>query len=469
MNRKPIALHLLIFVLLPFTAGVTFAGVHADAPSEVAQFDFLDGQFVCDGQQLTGEGTYIPFTGVWTGGYVLDGFAFADEFRVLAADGNPVFFGRNFRAFDAETGRWKIQWHEVVSGAWHELEGSKEGETIVLTTHARDQTGEYASRITFSDFTSDRFAWRDDRSYDGGKSWIEDFTQLDCHKEEVTSMVSVAARGLSDLRNEKVKAAVEDASAHRRGRELLERAARAHGLEAWERFTTQEVLAVDEWSQAEHSWWPDGDQRFKHQSILGTFTSRMELRGGSRDGEVLGLQAWSPYHRKDPKASAKSNEERVVSFYLPTLQYFNELPFRLLSAEHVVHAGEATHRGRAYDLVFATWGSFDPNPKFDQYMVWIDRETLLIGLCHYTVRESGIPAAAGTIFFEDYRDVQGVQVAFVHTVTIGGPDSAQYPLEENYFHRLMTESVTFDSVPRTVLLPLPGGTGAADRKPLASR
>lgn len=147
----------------------------------------------------------------------------------------------------------------------------------------------------------------------------------------------------------------------------------------------------------------------------------------------------------------------------PALQYFNELPFRLLSVDFHVYGGEREHRGRIYELVVATWGSLEPNSQHDQYLVWIDAETKRIVMCRYTMRDFG-PAYAGTIHYEDYRSIQGVLVPFRQTVVIPAPQHTLYPLDRYFFHQERLESASFDRVNRAELIVDPSRP-IADVKP----
>jgi hypothetical protein len=138
--------------------------------------------------------------------------------------------------------------------------------------------------------------------------------------------------------------------------------------------------------------------------------------------------------------------------------------------------GEVRHHGRSYDLVFATWRAAEPQPDLDQYVLWIDRETGLLSKVRYTVRDAvprmsplmqrlALPLVAGTMHYEDYREIDGVQVPFLQTVTLQPPELTRYPLSENYFHRLELEEARFDTVPREALLPDPALGEPRDRKP----
>jgi len=279
--------------------------------------------------------------------------------------------------------------------------------------------------------------------------------------------------GHADLRNETARR--NDAETERRGRGKLEQLAERHGHGAWKRRSTMETVARDYWPGG-GPWWPKDDQRFRSQALLGTFTSRAELLDGTGAGEIWGLQAWTPYKERNRERTWVSKSEGALTFYLPTLHYFNELPFRILSAPVVRDGGEVRHRGRSYDLVFATWRAAEPQPDLDQYVLWIDRETGLLSKVRYTVRDAvprmpplmrklALPLVAGTMHYEDYRDIDGVQVPFLQTVTLQPPELTRYPLSENYFHRLELEEARFDTVPREALLPDPALDEPGDRKP----
>ncbi len=272
---------------------------------------------------------------------------------------------------------------------------------------------------------------------------------------------------LADLRTDALRRAGRSEAAARRGLEILRRTADRHGLQAWRGRRTLEVVATDEWALIEgkqYGHFPERVQRFRMRSLLGTFTSRLELLGGKGRGEIWGIQAWAGYRiGADQRAPTPSNERRIV-FYLPTLQYFNELPFRLLSAPIVLDAGDAASGGKEYHRVLVTWGSVQANPDHDQYVLWIDRRSGRIEMTHYTVRDA-FPSAQGTIHFEDYRDIQGVWLPFRQTVTVGGPDDARAPLERNFFHRLLVEEARFDAFEAELLRPFPERAETGDRKP----
>lgn len=289
----------------------------------------------------------------------------------------------------------------------------------------------------------------------------------------LAGIVWLLLAGYADLRGDGLKQEGVAARAEK-GRRLLEQAARRHGLDAWRGHTTVEVVARDVWKS--QGQWPQPDQRFRAERLLGTFTSRVELLDGAAQGEVWGIQSWAPYKRRTPSGEPEMIEDPKIEFYLPTLQYFDELPFRLLNAEVVAYNGTGTYLGQTYDRVFVTWGSPEAHAEHDQYDVWIHPETHLIDVVRYTVRDAVALAspvmrpvmkvfAAGTIHYQDYREVDGVMVPFKQTVTLPPPETTVTPLDENYFHQLAVESVGFDTFDPVQLVADPDRPEIGDSKP----
>ncbi len=278
---------------------------------------------------------------------------------------------------------------------------------------------------------------------------------------------------IADVRTD----AVASPGAEERGRVFLHTAARRHGWEAWKKHEALEIDAVDRWPGG-GPWWPAPEQAFVMRTLLGTFSSRAILRGGEHEGAVWGIQAWEPYRRERLAAPAHFLDQSTpeIEFYLPTLHYFLELPFRLLEADVIRDAGDAELRGRPYHRVFVTWRDPAPSLDYDQYLVWIDAETNLIETVRYTLRDAvrmadGAAAtlyrslALGTIAFEDYREIDGVMLPFEQTVILQAPELAPRSVDGAYFHRLTIERARFEGVDGDSLIVDPARGAPADKKP----
>ncbi len=261
--------------------------------------------------------------------------------------------------------------------------------------------------------------------------------------------------------------------AQARGRALLREAAMRQGLAAWSRFRVMEAVEVDEWPSGS-PWWPASRQRFRVRRLLGTFTSQVELLDGPGAGEVWGIQSWRSYRIPAGSDRVRFASERAIEFYLPALQYFDELPFRLLAADRVADLGSAELFGRRYDRVLVTWSRFEPHATHDQYELWIDPETRRIEKATYTLRDAErfSPFAfrplfrargIGTIHFDDYREVQGVWLPATQVVAIGRAEEARPT--DRYVHRIRVGETVFDGFDPSGLTPDPSLPPPSDTKP----
>lgn len=286
-------------------------------------------------------------------------------------------------------------------------------------------------------------------------------------------------RGWADVRSDLVKREASDPRLAVQGRELLERVAEAHGASAVSRHRTFSVVAKDRWAQPGAGIWPEQIQRFRADRLLETFTSRVELLDGSARGEIWGIQSWATYRERGSGAPEFAHDAGI-EFYLPTLQYFDELPSRLLRAPIILYAGTGTYRGRECERIFVTWGAPEPHAEHDQYDVWIDPDTYLVSAVRYTVRDAvGLVGmmmkpvmkayAAGTMHFEDYRMVDGMRFPFRSTVTLSSPESAPPSLDEDFFHVIVVERAAFDEIDPVDLLVDPELPTPADDKPARQR
>ncbi len=61
------------------------------------------------------------FHGTWFGHYILDGYAIADEYRMIGSSGELIVLGMNFRVYDSARQVWNIKWLNALDGTWTDL------------------------------------------------------------------------------------------------------------------------------------------------------------------------------------------------------------------------------------------------------------------------------------------------------------------------------------------------------------
>jgi hypothetical protein len=245
---------------------------------------------------------------------------------------------------------------------------------------------------------------------------------------------------LADIRPDEV-ALGADPAAEAEGRRLLARMVDAHGgVEALHRHHTLELDLRDTW----FGWlgwafdpWPALDQRVHLTLRVHTFDSEARFVDGPRQGEVWGIRDFGVYRRDGDREVPVADAD--LRFMLPTVHYFVEMPQRLTEAELVRSVGRHHVGDRAYDVVYATWGSIDANRRFDQYRVYLDPDTGRLAKVWYTVRELG-SFVQGVAHFDDLRAVDGF--VFAHRVAVTpalGDDPAAEAL-----HTMVFDGLAFD-------------------------
>ncbi len=163
---------------------------HSKVPKELGRFAFLIGNWRFDARFKSESGEGATFHGTWTGRYILDGHAIADEYRMLGPGGEVAVFGMNFRVYDAAKKVWNIKWLNALDGTWTDLTpeefgGAKfEGQSVsYIFREPAGATRGWATTYTRATYTSvspTLFTWRGDKS-DDRTTWKE-FMLVECHR-----------------------------------------------------------------------------------------------------------------------------------------------------------------------------------------------------------------------------------------------------------------------------------------------
>ena len=86
------------------------------------------------------------------------------------------------------------------------------------------------------------------------------------------------------------------------------------------------------------------------------------------------------------KGEPENMKKKDIRFWLPTYQYFIELPFRIIEADAVSYLGSTRKNDMRYDRIMASWNTLKPQRKIDQYILWINEDGIL-DFIEYTIRD----------------------------------------------------------------------------------
>jgi hypothetical protein len=252
-----------------------------------------------------------------------------------------------------------------------------------------------------------------------------------------------------DIRPNAVKREVTADSTREARRLLALLGARYGGLDRYRLHRVTQVEYTDEWASGlmrrfGTPWQPGERLRFTFAN--GTDNSRLDFLSGPRAGQSWGIQQWQTYVVRTGQRTFAANKD--IKFWLPTIEYFIEMPFRIGDAQIAAHAGTKTLNDQTYDLIYLTWGSPAPQRHIDQYVAWIRRSDGILEFVEYTVRDIA-PFMTGCIHYEDLRDIDGVLLPF--RMTLG-----DCPGKPGLLHRQTLEAARFlRDLPLRELLPEP--------------
>jgi len=281
-------------------------------------------------------------------------------------------------------------------------------------------------------------------------------------------LVALASCGLADVRPESYR---EQPSAIQvaKGKELLEAAWKAQGLDRLAGVETYEVIASDHWPGMMGKMgdlWPWKRRRMALRYIPGTFDAQVESLEGEYAGTTYGMQSWQ-YYAQEPGQNLTFQEEgdEKIIFGLAAFQYFFELADRLKRTDQIAYAGTREMNGTTYEVVMVSWGDLAPQEDVDQYRVLIHPETKRIEWVTYTIRDNYLPAPAslyGTIHFEDFREVEGIWFSYKQSVFLN--ENVSNP--DKFAHQLTVRDIKLNTVSAASLRPGKGIVPVGDDKPL---
>ena len=159
------------------------ARVHPDAPPETSQFAFLIGTWSCTMRSMKPDGSgFTESSAVWSAEFILDGWAIQDWW-VGQPPAGGAFHGTNIRSFNPQTRKWDNRWLAQGKLQWSYFEATKEGDTMVMIGgEGSDARGAYLDRNVFHEISANAWKWRKDRSWDGGKTWLEGIAFIEARR-----------------------------------------------------------------------------------------------------------------------------------------------------------------------------------------------------------------------------------------------------------------------------------------------
>ena len=222
----------------------------------------------------------------------------------------------------------------------------------------------------------------------------------------------------ADLRTEYVKNEGESTVAQQKGRTLLEQNLKElDPMSQWQEIRKQDIQVT-----LQHFWYHEMLRKFvapveesgqKVSFLLKPSDDKnlqLTFLDGQRKGTSWGIQDYKTY-KIDKNGTTTWKSDWTTEFNLPSYRFFLFLPFLLSEAELITYAGTKELRGNIYDLVYVTWAKWTPHKNADQYLIWINRETMMIDYVQGTVRAI-VGRSITALSLTNYRKVLGMKIPF---------------------------------------------------------
>jgi hypothetical protein len=136
------------------------------APSQVAQFEFVAGNWIADVTFISAEGESVPRKAKWHNHWINYGYDLVQEFKSAHAAGSE------FRHYDPESGHW-VGKNLYAGHVWINTTARMIGDNMVVIVEANNATdGSFLNRETYYDITENQWKMKSDRSFDNGVTWV---------------------------------------------------------------------------------------------------------------------------------------------------------------------------------------------------------------------------------------------------------------------------------------------------------
>jgi len=219
-----------------------------------------------------------------------------------------------------------------------------------------------------------------------------------------------------------------------KGKALLNQMEIAYGgKDKWLAYKTGSFAQVADWYEDKLglSGWDVMPQELQITSTLGTENCTLKLLNGPNTAKSWDNTDYTHFETSASGERALAEDDKF-QMKMDFKNYWFQFPFRIGEAPIISYAGESTVKGETYDLLYATWGSEKPNREYDQYILYLDKETRLVEWLHFTIRDK-IKAIHSTAHFTDFRTIGGIVAPFNQFITRGAPEEDGPKFHENRY------------------------------------
>ncbi len=281
----------------------------------------------------------------------------------------------------------------------------------------------------------------------------------------------VSSCKMADIQTDYMSAS-QNVDDDKKGRQLLEESVKAMGYDNLQNVSTYQVNALFDWKFPWKTMPLNSLPGAKGNSIqfrfrTNSFDGQVEYLEGRNKGEAYGLQSWQTYKIKNDEIELTNDKRR--SWGLSSYHYMLEGPYRLLNADIIRYAGTSTFEGKDYDLVFVSWHKAEPQKEYDQWLLYINKNTKFVDMSNLTIRDFFMPfppnMAEGTVRYLNRKKTSS-GIYFPESLVIQLLDPKK---EKKHVYRITLDNYQFDTFDVNDLSPIKGLPVYDDEKPMENK
>lgn len=162
---------------------ISMAVMNLQAQNEgLKKLDFFIGEWELTTKASRPDGSVMMGKARTKAYYILDQAAIQDDFFALDPNDNVVFRGTSIRSYNRQSGKYQIVWVMPGVNGITDISGVMSNGKLVTTGKGYDGNGEFLERFEYYNIKADSYSFKMDRSYDGGKTWLINFSSFDAKK-----------------------------------------------------------------------------------------------------------------------------------------------------------------------------------------------------------------------------------------------------------------------------------------------
>lgn len=162
---------------------ISMAVMNLQAQNEgLKKLDFFIGEWELTTKASRPDGSVMMGKARTKAYYILDQTAIQDDFFALDPNDNVVFRGTSIRSYNRQSGKYQIVWVMPGVNGITDISGVMSNGKLVTTGKGYDGNGEFLERFEYYNIKPDSYSFKMDRSYDGGKTWLVNFSSFDAKK-----------------------------------------------------------------------------------------------------------------------------------------------------------------------------------------------------------------------------------------------------------------------------------------------